>query len=138
MMTLLPLMLGRGGKELPDESAQRRYSRRAAIEQVWLKRPKLVILCGAVLTLCTAVQIPRVKFDYNLLHLQTEGLQAVDLGEKLMQSGSQSLLSAVVIAESLSQAVKLEENIKALPSVASVSSMVKFLTEDETRKLTTL
>src|SRR6185436_8398112 len=112
MMTLLPLMLARGGKELPDESAQRRYSRRAAIEQVWLKRPKLVIVCGTALTLIAVTQIPRVKFDYNLLHLQTEGLQAVNLGEKLMQSGSQSLLSAVVIAESLPEAVKLEESIK--------------------------
>src|SRR6185436_19431739 len=84
------------------------------------------------------IQIPRVKFDYNLLHLQTEGLQAVDLGEKLMQSGAQSLLSAVVIADSLSDAVRLEESIKALPSVASVSSMVKFLMENQTGKLTTL
>ncbi|HWN95492.1 MAG TPA: MMPL family transporter, partial [Methylomirabilota bacterium] len=138
MMTLLPLMLARGGKELPDESARRRYSRRAAIEQVWLKRPRSVIVCGTVLTLLALAQIPRLKFDYNLLHLQTEGLQAVDLGEKLMQSGSQSLLSAVVIAESLPQAVEMEGKIKALPSVASVSSMVKFLTEDQTNKLTTL
>jgi len=138
MMTLLPLMLARGGKKLPDESARRRYSRRAEIEQVWLRRPKLVILCGTVLTLLAAAQIPRVKFDYNLLNLQTEGLQAVNLGEKLMHSGSQSLLSAVVIADSLPQATELEKNIKRLPSVASVSSMVKFLTEDQTRKLATL
>jgi uncharacterized protein len=138
MMTLLPLMLARGGKKLPDESARRRFSRRADIEQVWLRRPRLVILCGTVLTLIAAAQIPRVKFDYNLLNLQTEGLQAVDLGEKLMHSGSQSLLSAVIVADSLTHAVNLEARIKALPSVASVSSMVKFLTEDQSRKLTTL
>ena len=138
MVTLLPLMLARGGKDLPDESARRRYSRRASIEQVWLKRPRLVIVCGTVLTLLAAAQIPRMKFDYNLLHLQTEGLPAVDLGEKLMESGSQSLLSAVVVADSLPEAVTLEETLKALPSVASVSSMVKFLTEDQTRKLAAL
>ena len=138
MMTLLPLLLARGGKKLPDESALRRYSRRARIEQVWLQRPRLVIVCGTVLTLFALAQVPLVKFDYNLLHLQTEGLQAVDLGEKLMQSGSQSLLSAVVMADSLSEAVALERKIRSLPSVASVSSMVKFLTEDQARKLTTL
>ena len=136
MMTLLPLLLARGKKTLPDESARRRYSRRAAIEQVWLKRPKSVIVCGTVLTLLAVAQIPLMKFDYNLLHLQTQGLQAIDLGEKLMQSGSQSLLSAVVIADSLPKAVELEKRIKALPSVASVSSVVKFLTEDQTPKLT--
>ena len=52
-----------------------------------------------------------------------------------MRSGSQSLLSAVVIANSLSQALELEERFKALPSVASVSSMVKYLTENQARKL---
>src|SRR5205085_2676373 len=56
MMTLLPLMLARGGKKLPDESAQRRYSHRAAIEQVWLKRPRLVIICGSVLTVLAVAQ----------------------------------------------------------------------------------
>ncbi len=138
MMTLLPLMLARGGKKLPAESLRQRYSRRAEIEQVWLRRPRLVVICATVLTLIAAAQIPRVKFDYNLLNLQTEGLQAVDLGEKLMHSGSQSLLSAVAVADSLPKAVELENNIKALPSVANVSSMVKFLTEDQTRKLATL
>jgi predicted RND superfamily exporter protein len=76
-----------------------------------------------------------LDFDYNLLHLQTRNLPAVGLEEKLVRSGSQSLLSAVVIAHSLSHAVELEEKIEALPSVASVSSMVKFLTENQTRKL---
>ena len=138
MMTLLPLLLVRGKKRLSNEAAERRYSRRAEIEQIWLKRPRLVILCGTILTLLAVAQIPRVKFDYNLLHLQTAGLQAVDLGEKLMQSGSQSILSAVVIADSLPEAVKMENHIKVLPSVASVSSMVKFLTENQTQKLNTL
>lgn len=138
MMTLLPVMLVRRGKTLPNEPARRRYSCRAELEQIWLKRPRVVLTCGAVLTVVAASQIPRLHFDYNLLHLQTEGLPAVDLGAKLMRSGSQSLLSAVVIADSLPHAAALEQRIKALPSVASVNSMVTFLTEDQTRKLEAL
>ncbi len=138
MMTLLPLMLARGRRKLPDESARRRYSRRAELEQIWLKRPRAVLACGAVLTVVAVSQIPLLHFDYNLLHLQTEGLQAVDLGAKLMRSGSQSLLSALAAADSLPHAVKLEQRIKALPSVASVNSMVTYLTEDQSRKLEAL
>ncbi len=39
MMTLLPLMLARGGKQLPDESARRRYSRRAAYRTGLVETP---------------------------------------------------------------------------------------------------
>ncbi len=138
MMTLLPVMLARLGKQVPEVSLRRRHSRRAAIEQIWLKRPRAVLVCGTALTLVAVAQFPRLHFDYNLLHLQTEGLPAVDLGAKLMRSGSQSLLSAVVIADSLPQAAELEQRIKALPSVASVNSMVTFLREDQTRKLEAL
>ena len=136
MMTLLPLLLARGKTDLPDEREVRRGSgRRARIEQIWLKRPKLVLVCGTALTIIAVARFHRLDFDYNLLHLQTRNLPAVSLEEKLMQSGSQSLLSAVSIAGSLSQAQELEERIKALPSVASVNSMVKYLTENQARKL---
>ena len=138
MMTLLPLMLVHGTKGLPDTRPPRRYNRRAALERLWLNRPRLVILCSTLVTLVAVIQIPRVRFDYNLLHLQTEGLEAIRLGEKLMRSGSQSLLSAVVIADSLPEAVQLEQRIKALPTVASVSSMVTFLTENQEHKITRL
>ena len=127
MMTLLPLVLAHGRKTLPDESARRRYSRRAEIEQIWLKRPRVVLACGTALTLVAATQIPRLHFDYNLLHLQTEGLQAVNLGAKLMQSRSQSLLSAVVIADSLPHAVRSDSRTGSsmawhrMPGLASVS-----------------
>ncbi|HMJ92289.1 MAG TPA: MMPL family transporter, partial [Candidatus Acidoferrum sp.] len=139
MMTLLPLMLVRGSKELPGDCPPRqRHSRRAHIEQMWLKRPRLVLLCGAGITLLALAQMPRLNFDYNLLNLQARGLPAVDVGEKLMQSGSQSILSAAIIADSLPQAIELENRAKALPSVATVSSIVDYLTEDQTRKLETL
>ena len=136
MMTLLPLMLARGKKDLPDERKARRGSgRRARIEQIWLKRPKLVLVVGTALTLIAVARFPQVDFDYNLLNLQTRNLPAVSLEEKLMQSGSQSLLSAVAVADSLARARELEERFRALPSVANVGSMVKYLTENQGRKL---
>lgn len=139
MMTLLPIMLARGSRRVHavPETAHR-HSRRARLEQIWLRHPKLVLLAGAALTAIAAGQLPLLRFDYNLLHLQSRGMPAVNLGEKLMHSGSQSLLSAVVVADSLPEAIELERRLKALPSVASVSSMVSFLTEDQSRKLEAL
>jgi uncharacterized protein len=80
-------------------------------------------------------QFPKLSFDYNLLNLQSRGLPAVGIEEKLIRSGSQSLLHAMVVADSLEQAAKLEERILELEPVAGVTSMVHYLTEDQTRKL---
>ena len=136
MMTLLPLMLVWAHRGSADESVPcQRVSRRARIEQLYLGHPRIVLICGVLFTVFTVVQLPRVRFDYNLLHLQTRGLPAVGMEHKLIESGSQSLLYCAVVADSLPRALELEAQIKALPSVSSVVSMVKYLTEDQDRKL---
>ncbi len=160
MLTLLPLLLATGNPDLPDPKAsrskptrpdalmvllpfrwlgqrasQRRKSRRARFEQLYLKRPWLVLVCGAIFTTVMIQQSTKVNFDYNLLNLQSRGLPAVRLQKQLIRSGSESLLYCAVIADSLTQAVEWEERISQLPSVARVISLVKYLTEDQERKL---
>ena len=160
MLTLLPLLLVRGKPDLPDQpatrskpsrrdplmislpfrwdhqrAALRKHSRRARIEQLYLKRPWLVLVCGAVFTMFMILQSFKVQFDYNLLNLQSRGLPAVRMQKQLIRAGSQSLLYCAVIADSLPQAVEWEQRINQLPSVARVISLVKYLTEDQERKL---
>ena len=55
-----------------------RSARRARIENLWLQRPRLIT--AIVLLLCglAATQVHKVYFDYNLLHLQSAGLPAVE------------------------------------------------------------
>jgi hopanoid biosynthesis associated RND transporter like protein HpnN len=138
MMTLLPLMLVRERTLPPDHRIRQSRGRRARLEQLWLKRPRLVLACGTILTVLAVARFPQLDFDYNLLHLQTRDLPSVNLEEKLMQSGSQSLLSAMSVATSLSHALELEKTMKALPSVASVNSMVRYLSGNQEGKLLSL
>jgi uncharacterized protein len=160
MLTLLPLLLVRGKPDLADPRAwrgtpsqrarlitnlqcpdhdqqtrQRKQRQQARIEQLFLKHPWVVLACGAAFTWFTIIGIFRVGFDYNLLNLQSQGLPAVRMQKKLIQAGSQSLLYCAVIADSLPQAVAWEQRINQLPSVARVISLVKYLTEDQERKL---
>ena len=100
-----------------------------------LKHPGLVLLCGAIITLFASLQSSKVQFDYNLLNLQSRGLPAVRMQKRLIQADSQSLLYCAVIADSLPQAVAWEQRINQLPSVARVLSLVKYLNEDQERKL---
>ena len=136
MMTLLPLLLVRGEQVRPDDAEmRRRSSRRSWIEQAFLKRPWTVLVSGLAFTLFTFLALPKVHFDFNLQNLQTRGLPAVAVEKKLVRTGSQSVLSCSVIANSLPEAAALEQQILRLPSVASVTSLVKYLTEDQERKL---
>jgi hopanoid biosynthesis associated RND transporter like protein HpnN len=135
MMTLLPLWLIRGRQNEMDVQAPQRGSRREAIEQSWLRRPGFTVLVCGLLTLLALTQVQKVRFEHNPLVLQSAGLASVELADKLMATGDKSVAFASVDVATLEEAAEMEPKLAALPSVASVESMSKFLTADQTRKL---
>lgn len=137
MMTMLPaLLIKYTGKGTPVPSpGSKAQSFRRRVEEGWLRHPRLILGVAGGLTLASLILLPRITFDYNLLNLQTEGLPAVGIEEKLIQSGAESLLQGVVIADSLEEAAELQAKLEALPPVSHVSSMVDYLAEDQSREL---
>jgi hopanoid biosynthesis associated RND transporter like protein HpnN len=160
MLTLLPVLVLRGADNRPVPRARRTPLPRrsplsaslqccstrsrvapspldplARVELALLKRPWSVLAIGLAFTAFTFRQLPNVEFDFNLQHLQTRGLPAVEMERKLLRSGSQSVLSCSLVADSLPEAARLEERVRRLPSVAGVTSLVRSLTEDQERKL---
>lgn len=135
MMTLLPVLLLRGRQNVIDHVQGSLDERRARIENIWLQRPVLVTVITGVLCSLAATQLHKLRFDYNLLHMQSAGLPAVQAEEKLFHSADQSLLYCVVIANSVKQAAELEGQITNLPAVASVESVAGPLEENQTNKL---
>jgi len=135
MMTLLPALLLRGRQNVVDHQKGEIAKKRARIENLWLGRPGLT--AGVTLALCAvaATQLHKLYFDYNLLHMQSEGLPAVVYEEDLIKSTPKSVLFGAVIATNLQQAVALEQQITNLPAVASIDSISSFLSEDQTNKL---
>jgi hopanoid biosynthesis associated RND transporter like protein HpnN len=135
MMTCLPLLLRRGRQNRLDHQIGRAGQRRLQIELLWLRHPVLVV--GLTLLLCAgaAFQFPRVRFDYDLLHMQSQGLPSVIYEKTLIDATGSSALYAEVVADSAAQAREYEESIKRLPAVARVRSAADFFTDDQTRKL---
>jgi hypothetical protein len=134
MMTLLPVLLLRGRQNVIDhEVGEPRH--RAQIESLWLKHPRTVLGCTLILCALAATQIHKVRFDYNVLQLQSTSLASVQTEEKLIHSAGQSLLYGVVIADTPSEAVTLEQQITNLPAVASAQTMANYLVENPTNKL---
>ena len=147
MLTMLPALLLRGRQNVLDHNPPPQADRRAQIEKIWLERPVWVMTATVIVCALCATQLPKIFFDYNLLHLQSAGLPAVQFQDKLLNAASpspsgtdtnasgRSVLFAAVVADSVAEAVALEKRIKALDAVARVESVASFLAEDPTRKL---
>jgi uncharacterized protein len=145
MMTLLPVMLLRGRQNRRDvERAELHpttwgdedpFHRRARFERIWLDRPWTVV--GSTVAVCAvaALTVQRVRFDYNLLHMQSEGLPSVIFEQKLVRSSEKSVLYGAVVATNIAEAVDLEKRLVALPTVQGVDSMARFLAEPAEPKL---
>ena len=135
MMTCLPLLLRRGRQNRLDHEIGRAGQRRLQIELLWLRHPVLVV--GLTLLLCAGavLQFPRVRFDYDLLHMQSPALPSVIYEKTLIEATGSAALYAEVIADSAAQAREYEEKIKRLPAVARVQSAADYITEDQDRKL---
>jgi len=139
MMTMLPVLLLKGHQNVLDREEGNVAERRARIENLWLQRPVLVTCITVALCAAAASQIHKVYFDYNLLHMQSAGLPAVEFEKKLLNSADKSVLFGAVIATNLDEAVRLEEQLKKLPVVADVDSILRLrLNEDQTLKLRTV
>jgi hypothetical protein len=127
-MTLLPVLLLRGRQNVIDRR-RREDETRARIENLWLQRPVFVTFLVVILCGLAATQIPKVYFDYNLIKMQSPSLSSVVFEQKLIDSADKSLLYGAVIADSLTNAITLEEKIKKLPTVAEIQPPMELLND---------
>jgi hopanoid biosynthesis associated RND transporter like protein HpnN len=136
MMTMLPAMLLSGKQNVLDHKIHE-DERRARIENFWLERPALV--CGITATLCllALVQGRKLYFDYNLIKMQSPRLSSVVFEQKLIDSAEKSLLYGAVMADSLADAVALQEKLEKLPTVSETQPPFykDFLNHDQGEKL---
>ncbi len=135
MMTLLPVLLLRGRQNVMDRQEGDPFAKRARIERYWLDRPVAVVLVALGLCVLAISQFRKVHFDYDLLNMQSQSLPSVVFEKKLIDSAGKSVMFAGVIADSLPEAKAIEEEVRALPAVASVESMSHYLAEEPTDEL---
>ncbi|MBX3731002.1 MAG: MMPL family transporter [Verrucomicrobiae bacterium] len=134
MMTLLPALLLRpdrpGPARVPGTSGAGATPLRERIERLWLDRPWTILGLAAAATVLAAAGLPRVRFDYNLLKMQSPSIRSVAFEHKLLASAEKSVIFGAVVATNIQEARALETRLMELPSVASVESMARFLGDD--------
>lgn len=103
-------------------------------EALLLRRPYLMLgICGA-LTAGSLLAGWRVRFDYNVLNLQSRGLESVETELRLLGADAQSTIFAAVVCDDLEQARRQQRRLEALPTVASVLSIVPLIPEQQAEK----
>jgi uncharacterized protein len=98
--------------------------------------PRPVAIASLVLIIGVASQVLtyeggrfrlRVRYDYNLLNLQAEGVESVKTQRRVFRNSDHSLLYAVSIAKTPAEARELKRKLEALPTVDHVDELASAL-----------
>jgi hopanoid biosynthesis associated RND transporter like protein HpnN len=91
------------------------------------KYPALVTVASSLVIAGISSYAFRVEYDYNLLHLQAQGLESVEVQKRIFDQADHSLLFAVSLADNPQQALELKQKFEALPTVHHVEELAAIL-----------
>ncbi len=97
--------------------------------------PRIVAIASIALILGFGSQVVRVddgfewqiRYDSNLLNLQAEGIDSVDVQQRMFKQSDHSLLYAVSVADSAEEARRLRLEFEKLPTVDRVEDLASRL-----------
>jgi len=75
------------------------------------------------------------KVDFNVLKLQSRGLESVDTEMRLLNADAESAIFAAVVCDDLAQTRVLQKRLSALPTVIAVHSIAELIPEDQEAKV---
>ena len=110
-------------------------------DQSMVRTPWIWIIASVIISILSAVSLPYLRFDYNLLHLQNQSASSVkNLYEvmnasKSIEGNEVSTIYASVVADNVDQARDLDRKLTALPVVARVDSLLELVPTDQDKKL---
>lgn len=105
------------------------YRTLARMERAWLAHPWIVASICLLFSVLCVFEARNVRYDYNLLNLQAQGLSSVQTEMHLIHSSEHSLLYGISLVEEIDEARRLTEAFRKLPTVASVESIVPMIPE---------
>jgi uncharacterized protein len=99
-----------------------------------LKKPRLLLASTMLFTAVVSLGVEHLWYDHNLLNLQAEGLESVELEQKLLSESNQSVWYALSIAANRDELLARKEAMLKLPSVERVEEIVSLLPKDHNVK----
>ncbi|WP_432737572.1 MMPL family transporter [Maridesulfovibrio sp. FT414] len=133
MLTVLPAMLLIAGRRNLFPSSRPRMATMPFMEKI-VSRPVAVLLFFAVVTVLAVPGIKKAGFNYNLLELQAKGLESVEYEHVLINESDESTWFAVMTRPDLEGVRSLIAELKKVPSVGRVESILDYLPEGQKEK----
>lgn len=94
-----------------------------------------LIAVSLVFVALAAFSLRHVRFDYNLLNLQSRNTEAVKYELKILQDAKRSAWSANMVADTVEEARKKQRAAEALSTVGEVESIVSVMPGDQEEKI---
>ena len=140
MMTVFPatLMLldrrhaDRVGQTMPRAMALE-HVRVPFVEQI-AGRPRLVLTLAIIISLLSVGGAFKVRFDYNLLNLQSKGTESVIWERRSLETAGRSGFAALASASSLEELRVKHQAFAKLKSVSEVDSVLLLIPDDQAAK----
>ena len=110
-------------------------------DQNIVRTPWLWISVAIILSIASAISLPKLRFDYNLLHLENQqgaavrALYDVMNASKNDQGTEVSTIYASVVTNNLEEARAMSQKLAALPVVARVDSLLDLVPEHQEEKM---
>jgi hopanoid biosynthesis associated RND transporter like protein HpnN len=145
-LVVLPAVLvlrdrSRTSQQLQAQSSDSAWNFIHGWDRSMVRMPWLWIGVAAVISIISIVSLPRLRFDYNLLHLQDQSAYAVKALYEVMDASKNdqgdeiSTIYASVVAQNLDEARDLNKKLLALPAVARVDSPLELVPEHQEQKM---
>jgi hypothetical protein len=100
------------------------------VERYMLRHPGLVLAICLVMTGVGASSGWRVRYDYNVLNLQTKNLPSVETELRLLRADAESTIYGAVVCDTLEETRRVHHSLTGLASVVSVHSIAELLPAD--------
>ncbi|WP_304086921.1 MMPL family transporter [Maridesulfovibrio ferrireducens] len=133
MLTVLPSLLLIAGRRNLFPSSHPRMATMPFMDKV-ISRPKSVLAVALILSALAYPGLKNAGFNYNLLDLQAKGLESVEYEHKLINDSDESTWFAVMTRPDLESVTALTQQLKNIPSVGRIDSILNFLPEGQKEK----
>ncbi|MGR3318816.1 MAG: MMPL family transporter [Candidatus Anammoxibacter sp.] len=100
-----------------------------------LKKPKVLIGFTIASILISIFLMKDVRFDYNILNLQADGVESVDYEKKIIEYSDRSALYGAVVVDTFDEILPMKKKLESLPSVDIVNSIDSLIPDHQDEKL---
>jgi hopanoid biosynthesis associated RND transporter like protein HpnN len=95
-----------------------------------LRNPRRLLVSTMIFTGLVSLGVTQLWYDHNLLNLQADGLESVELEQRLLTECNQSVWYAVSIADSREELLARKEQLLKLDSIERTEEIVSLLPAD--------